>query len=51
MNENKKAAPGRDGKRATPATTLNIAHADDTISSPYNQDLLNHLCVTRYLKR
>ena len=28
MSENKKAVPGRDGKRATTASTLNIAQID-----------------------
>ena len=40
MSKNKKAAPGRDGKQATPATTLNIARIDNTTFSPYNQDWL-----------
>ena len=31
MNENKKAAPGRDGKRATTASTLNIAQNNITM--------------------
>ena len=40
MSENKKAVPGRDGKRATTASTLNIAQNNITIFSPYNQDWL-----------
>lgn len=40
MSENKKAVPGRDGKRATIASTLNIAQNNITIFSPYNQDWL-----------
>lgn len=37
MSENKKAVPGRDGKRATTDSTLNIAQNNITIFSPYNQ--------------
>lgn len=40
MSENKKAVPGRDGKRATTDSTLNIAQNNITIFSPYNQDWL-----------
>ena len=31
MRENKKAVPGRDGKRATTASTLNIAQNNITM--------------------
>lgn len=31
MSENKKAVPGRDGKRATTASTLNIAQNNITM--------------------
>ena len=44
MSENKKAVPGRDGKRATTDSTLNIAQNNITIFKVLTN--INFICIS-----